>query len=173
MTKTKRLSAVVSIFLLLTWGCSSQPAINKTRFGKAKAAAQAVKAALASGASYQDSAERVEHLSAEISALKYEVTTKREKELLEAYSDLLGYYKDGLLLWKYKLEFASFDFMHKGRIYVSQDLEPVVWKYGLPTETHIYAPTHQRWNSVDEGSIKVIWANADSQLKIIENIENY
>ncbi len=173
MNKAKAFLVALSIVLVSVWGCTSQPAIDKSKFTGVKAAALTVKKALASGATYHESAERIERLSTEIDGLKDKVTTRREQELLEAYSDLAGYYRDGLLLWKYKLEFASFDFMLKGRIYVSQDIEPIVWKYGLPTETHVYAPTHQRWKSVSEDSIKTIWSNADSQLKVIENIENY
>lgn len=160
------------MFFLIV-ACSSQPAINKNKFAKVKAAALSVKSALAAGASYQESNDRVEHLSVEISELKNNVTTKQEKGLLEAYSDLLECYRDGLILWKYKLEFAVFDFMLKGRIYVAQDVEPIVLKYRLSTETHLYAPTHQYWKSIDEDSIRLIWINADSQMKLIETITNY
>jgi hypothetical protein len=34
------------------------------------------------------------------------------------------------MLWKYKMEFAPFDFVPKGRIYVSQD-ESIVFKYSF------------------------------------------
>jgi hypothetical protein len=173
VNKSKEFLAVLSIMFILTGACSSQPAINKNKFAKVKAAALDVKSAIAVGASYQESTDRVGHLSVEINELKDKVTTKQEKELLEAYSGLLGFYRDGLLLWKYKLEFAFFDFVLKGRIYVTQDIEPIVLKYRLSTETHLYPPTHQYWKSIDEDSILLIWSNADSQLKIIENITNY
>jgi hypothetical protein len=171
--KSKEFLAALSIMFFLIGACSSEPAINKNKFAKVKAAALSIKTALAAGASYQESTDRVEHLSVEINELKDKVTTKQEEVLLNAYSDLLGFYRDGLLLWKCKLEFAFFDFVLKGRIYVSQDIEPIVWKYQLSTETHLYAPTHQYWKSIDEDSIRLIWSNADSQLKIIENITNY
>ena len=115
MNKSKEFLAALSVMFFLLGACSSQPAISKNKFVKVHAAALAVKTALASGASYQESTDRVEHLSAEISDLKDKVTTKREKELLDDYSDLLGSYRDGLLLWKYKLEFAFFDFVLKGK----------------------------------------------------------
>ena len=173
MDKSKKVLAALAIMLFLIGACSSQPTINKDKFSKVQAAALAIKAALAAGASYQESTDRVQHLAIEIDKLKDRVTTKQERVLLEAYSDLLGFYRDGLLLWKCKLEFAFFDFVLRGRIYVSQDIEPIVEKYRLSTETHLYAPTHQYWKSIDEDSIQVVWSNADSQLKIIENITNY
>ncbi len=173
MNRSKAFLAVWSIVFFVIAACSSQPAINKNKFVKVKSAAQAVKAAIASGASYKETADLVEHFSAEITTLKDSVTTNQEKELLDAYADLLGFYRDGLLLWKYKLEFAFFDFVLKGRIYVAQDIEPIVKKYRLSTETHLYAPTRQYWKSIDGDSIRIIWSNVDSQMKIIENIANY
>jgi hypothetical protein len=85
----------------------------------------------------------------------------------------LAIYRDGLLLWKYKIDFAPFDFVPKGRIYVGQDVEPIVFKYRFPTDSHMYQPTRQYWKSISEDSIRIIWSNADSQLKIIENMKNY
>jgi hypothetical protein len=88
--------------------------------------------------------------------------------VLKAYSTLLGIYQDGHMLWKYKMEFAPFDFVPKGRIYVSQDIEPIVFKYSFPVESHLYKPTHQYWKSISEDSIQIIWNNADNQFKIID-----
>jgi hypothetical protein len=161
------------IIFLLAASCSSEPGINKGKFTKLRGAAHAVKTSLAGGASYQQLTERVQNLSAGITALKDKAHSKEEKELLTAYSDLLAMYQDGLLLWKYKLEFAPFDFVPSGRIYVGQDVEPIVFKYRFPTESHLYQPTRQRWKSLSDDSIQIIWNNADAQLKIIENMTNY
>lgn len=132
-----------------------------------------MKTSLAAGAFYPQFAEKVQSLSAGITALKDKVTSNEDKELLNAYADLLTMYQDGLLLWKYKLEFAPFDFVPKGRIYVGQDVEPIVFKYRFPVESHLYQPTRQRWKSLSEDSIQIIWRNVDAQLKIIENMTNY
>ena len=161
------------VFFFLAASCSSRPGIDKGKFTQLDRAALTVKTSLASGASYRRLTELVQGLSVEIASVKTKVATKEEKELLEAYSDLLAMYRDGLLLWKYKLEFAPFDFVPKGRIYVGQDVEPIVFKYHFPTESHLYQPTRQRWKSLPEDSIQIIWSNADSQLKIIENMKNY
>ncbi len=165
--------AIVLMIFLIGTSCSTEQGIDKGKFAKLHGAAHAVKTSLAGGASYQQLAERVQALSGEIVALQGKVRSREEKELLNAYSDLLAMYKDGLLLWKYKLEFAPFDFVPKGRIYVGQDVEPIVFKYHFPTESHLYQPTGQRWKSLPEDSIRIIWSNADTQLKIIENMTNY
>jgi hypothetical protein len=161
------------VLLLLVASCSYETRIDKGKFAKVSGTAHAVKTSIAGGASYHQLAQQIQNLSAEITALKGKVTAKQEKELLDTYSDLLSMYQDGLLLWKYKLEFAPFDFVPKGRIYVGQDVEPIVFKYRFPVESHLYQPTHQQWKSLSEDSIRIIWSNADTQLKIIENMTNY
>jgi hypothetical protein len=173
MKKRESFFVILSIFFLLTGGCSSEPPINKSKFTKAYAAARAVKTSVAAGESYHQVADRVQQLSIEIAVLKERVSTREEKELLQDYADLLGIYRDGLVLWQYKLEFAFFDAQLRGRIYVGQDVEPIVEKYRFPTESHLYRPTGQYWKSIAGDSIGIIWQNADSQLKIIQNITNY
>ncbi len=165
--------ALLTILFLLTASCSLEPGIERSKFQKLSVSAHAVKAALSGGAPYPRLMELEQNLSAAIAESKNKVATKNEKELLDAYSDLLGMYKDGLLLWKYKLEFAPFDFVPRGRIYVGQDVEPIVFKYHFATESHLYQPTGQHWKSLSEDSIRIVWSNADSQLKIIENMTNY
>ena len=165
--------AVLLAIFFLNGACSFEPGFDKGKFAKLKVAAQAVKTSIATGESYQQVTGRVQQLAAEIAALKDKVPTQKEKELLDAYSDLLANYRDGLVLWKYKLDFAFFDSVLKGRIYVGQDVEPIVIKYRFPTESHLYEPTGQYWKSIPGDSIQIIWSYADSQLKTIENITNY
>lgn len=173
MKERKSLLLVLATIFFLIGACSYEHGINKSKFTKLNGAAGTVKTSIAAGASYQQVADRVQQLSIEITALKDRVTTKEENDLLEAYSDLLTIYRDGLLLWKYKVEFAFFDSVLKGRIYVGQDVEPIVLKYRFSTESHLYKPTGQYWKSIAGDSILIIWGNADSQMKIIENITNY
>jgi hypothetical protein len=173
MIKRKSFIVVLSIVFFLIGSCSFESGVNKSKFAKLDVAAHAVKTSLAAGASYQQVTDMVQQLAIEITALKDRVTTKEERELLTAYSDLLEMYRDGLLLWKYKLDFSSFESMLKGRIYVGQDVEPIVLKYRFSTESHLYKPTGQYWKSIPGDSIQIIWSNADSQLKIIEDMTNY
>ncbi|HXX58106.1 MAG TPA: hypothetical protein VEI96_08915, partial [Thermodesulfovibrionales bacterium] len=142
----------------------------KNKFEKVNLAARAVQNGVASGADYQQFGELLQKLSAEIMVGKRTVTSEEERELLKEYSDLLQMYQDGFLLWKYKREFSSHDFVPKGRIYVGQDVEPLVGKYRLLTESHIYGPTQQPWKSISEDSIRIIWSNANSQFDKIQKL---
>jgi hypothetical protein len=167
------LFSTLAFILLLTGACLSGTGIDKDKFKNSYTAAHEVKDSLAAGASYQQVADRIKHFSREIRALKDKVTTDEERELFDTYSDLLATYRDGLVLWKYKLDFSFFDSVLKGRIYVGQDVEPIVLKYRFSTESHLYKPTGQYWKSIPGDSIRIIWNNADSQLKVIEGISNY
>jgi len=173
MEKRKYLLTMLFVVCLLSGACSSEPGIDKGKFTKISAAAQGVKASIDAGASYQQVADCMQELSVKIADLKDQATTRRERDLLRAYSDLLAIYRDGLLLWRYKLEFPLFDSSLKGRIYVGQDVERIVLKYRFETQTHIYEPTGQSWKSIGENSIQKIWQDADFQLKAINNITNY
>ena len=166
------LAALLAI-LFLNAACSFEPEIDKGKFAPLKVAAQEVKTSIAANESYQQVTGRVQQLSAGIEALKDKVPTQKEKELLKAYSALLVNYQDGLVLWKSRLDFAFLNSVLKGRIYVGQDVDPIVMKYRFPTESHLYKPTGQYWKSIPEDSIQIIWSCADSQLKTIENITNY
>jgi hypothetical protein len=147
--------------------------LNREKFRKLSEAAQTVKTSRTAGASYQQFGEALQRLSDELTAVKGRVSSKKELELLHAYEALLGIYQDGHTLWKYKLEFAPFGFVPKGRIYVSQDVDPIAFKYNFPTESHLYGPTQQYWKSISEDSISIIWRNADFQHKVAEGILNY
>lgn len=126
--------------------------------------------AIDSGAGYQLFGEALHQLSEEVSLLKRTVMPGREEELFRVYDDLLTIFRDGQILWKYKAEFVYYGFVPEGMIYVGQDIEPIVAKYGIPTEAHLFKPTRQAWRSIPDSSIVVIWKNAHSRLTIIENI---
>jgi hypothetical protein len=163
---------LLMLIVCITGACSFEPDMDREKFKRVSGAAQAVKASLAAGASYEQFGRSLEALSGEIAALKGKAATRKEEKLLKAYATLAEVYQDGHTLWKFKLEFAPFGIVPEGRIYVSQDVEPIVFKYSFPVETHLYKPTGKYWKSISEDSIRIIWSNADSQLKIIEEIAN-
>jgi hypothetical protein len=169
----KSFFAVLWICGFIIGACSFEPEIDKGKFTQLQAAAQTVKSSIDAGESYQQVTGKVQQFDAGIAALKDSVRTQKEKELLHAYADLLAAYQDGLVLWRYKLDFAFFDFMLKGRIYVGQDVDPIVIKYRFPTQSHLYEPTGTYWKSISGDSIQKIWNIADSQMKTIYNITNY
>jgi len=168
MKKKENIIALFLVIVFITIGCSSEPEMDKNKFRKLDQAAQEVKASLNEKTSNQHFGELLQNLSSEITAVKSKSLSEKEMELLHAYSVLAGVYQDGYVLWKYKLEFAPFGIVPEGRIYVSQDVEPIAFKYNLPKESHLYKPTQQYWKSISEDSIQIIWNNADFQYKIIK-----
>ncbi|HKN18221.1 MAG TPA: hypothetical protein VJW95_00385 [Dissulfurispiraceae bacterium] len=166
-------SFLLALFFMCAACSSSAPELDKTKFNGVSGAAQAVKNTLESGAGYQAFDRSLEKLSVEITALKIRALTNREKELIKDYSDLYSTYHDGYILWKYKIEFTRYGFVPKELIYAGQDIEPIIEKYKIPVELHLYAPTQQSWKSIPESSLQMIWSNADSQMQIINNILTY
>jgi len=173
MKTPKSKFSILLLLLFFICSCASGPKFDKSKFETLYAAARAVQTSITAGESYQQVNEKEQQFAAAIGALKDKVQTQKEKELLDAYSDLLSTYRDGLVLWKYKLDFAFFDSVLKGRIYVGQDADPIVIKYRFPTKSHLYEPTGQYWKSISGDSIQIIWSNVDSQMKAIANITNY
>jgi len=173
----RRHTLIVSIWLLLVCAaCSSQideNRLDRNRFDRVNSTVQALQHSISSGEDYPQLGALVRQLSSEIDALNVSVTSRKERDIIEEYSELLKMYQDGFLLWKYRTEFSSHNFVPRGHIYVGQDVEPIVVKYRLPTETHIFEPTQQKWKSIPEDSIRIIWNNADAQVKIINTMLNY
>ena len=164
------------IISVISMACSFEqfePGIDKNKFAKLNASALAVKTSIDTGAGYQQVTDNAKILADEIKTMKYAAASKREKRLLEAYSDLLVIYRDGLLLWEYRDYFPHLAPELKGRIYVAQDVEPIIEKYRFSTESHVYKPTGQKWRSLPADSVRIVWKNADDQLVIINNITNY
>lgn len=168
---------IVGLWLLLVCvACSSQNDQNRfdrNRFDRVNSTVQTLQHSISSGKDYPQLGALIQQLSSEIETLNVSVTSRKERDLVQEYSELLKMYQDGFLLCKYRTEFSSHNFVPKGRIYVGQDVEPIVVKYRLPIETHIFEPTQKIWKSVAEDSIRIIWNNADAQVKIIDSILNY
>jgi hypothetical protein len=164
---------LLSSIMLFGSGCVSEPGIDKGKFSELNRTARDLKTSIASGKPCDAPDTLLQRLVSGIAALKNKTASKEESDLIEAYSRLLTTYKDGLLLCKYRTHLSQFQFVPKGRIYVVQELDPLVEKYGLPTESHLYRPTGAYWRSIAGDSIKVIWESAESQIKNIENMVNY
>jgi len=166
-----RLKSIFFVWLciiLISGACS--PKIDKNKFQNADRAARALQRSIGAGVKYQDFGELLQGLSDEVMVLEDTVKSKRERELADEYFSLLKMYEDGLLLWRYEKEFSGHNFVPPGRIYVGQDLEPIVTKYRLKTESHVFGPTRQSWKSISEDSIRTVWYNAGEQLKRIDTL---
>jgi hypothetical protein len=159
--------------MLFAPGCVSEPGIDKEKFSELNRIAQDLKTAITSGKPCDVPDTLLQKLASVTAALKNRTASKGEHDLIEAYSQLLTTYKDGLLLCQYQTPLSQFQFVPNGRIYVFQELDPLIQKYGLSTESHLYKPTGVYWRSIDGDSIKVIWESAEFQIKNIENMVNY
>ncbi len=164
--------AVLVIVVVFFGACSRGPGIDKARFAQVYAAARMVRKAVEAGASYERITALTGRFSSEIAKVSSGRATGEELQLLKAYSDLAAIYRDGLVLWKAQIDFSIFDSVLKGRVYVGQNVETLVSKYGFSTESHLYTPTQIYWKSIPADSIRIVWNNADSQLKIIDNLLN-
>ena len=163
----------LSAIALFTSSCSSEPGIDKNKFAELNRTLQEMKVAVASSDPCNVPNILEQQLDAGIRAVKDKARSKSERDLIAAYSNLLITYKDGLLLCQSRTHLSNFDFFPKGRIYVSQELDPLVEKYDLAVEKHLYKPTGQYMRSIDGNSILVIWDSVRFQIKNIENMTNY
>jgi hypothetical protein len=157
-------AALFALFFFFQ-SCSEQ--FDRGKFAAVDNAAREVKGSIAKG-DYRIFGDRVQKLAHEIGALRGKTASKREEELLDAYVFLHSIYHDGFLLWKYRTEFTRYGFVPQDLIYVGQDIEPIVERYKLKTESHVYEPTGQQWRSIPADSIRFVWASADSQLEKID-----
>jgi hypothetical protein len=164
---------LLSATMLFGPGCVSEPGIDRGKFSELNRTALDLQALLNAGKTCDMPDTLLQRLVSGMAALKDRTTSEAERNLLAAYANLLTTYKDGLLLCKYRTDLSQFKFVPKGRIYVFQELDPLVQKYDLSTESHVYRPTGLHWRSIDGDSIKVIWKSAEFQIKIIENMLNY
>ena len=161
---------VLSVFVLLAAACVEEPRLDKGKFAELNRTAQDLRSAINSGKRCEFPNELLERLASGTEALKSKVDSKPERDLLSAYSNLLAMYKDGLFLCQSRTHLTDFKFVPKGRIYVSQELDPIVDRYDLPVERHQYKPTGSYWRSIPEDSIGVVWERAEAEIKSIENM---
>ncbi len=165
--------ALLSAIMLSASGCVSEPGLDKGKFAELNRAAQDLKTEIRSGKRCEFPDTLLQRLASGTAALRGKTASKTERDLLSAYAHLLVIYKDGLLLCQSRTHLSDFEFVPKGRIYVTQELDPLVEKYDLPTERHLYSPTGKYWRSISGDSITVIWENAEAEIKNIENMMNY
>ncbi len=173
MTPKRSAMIVGCALLLFAAGCVSEPGLDKRKFAELDRAAQDLKAALSSGRPCEVPDDVLERLASETAALKDRTTSQAERDLLKAYADLAAISRDGQLLCRSRTHLTGFEFVPKGRIYVTQELDPLVEKYDLPTEKHMYKPTGLYWKSVSGDAITVIWKRAEVQIRNIEVMQKY
>jgi hypothetical protein len=164
---------LLSILILFVSGCVTEPDLDKGKFADLGRAAQDLKAAIDSNAICQAPDTLQERFSTGIAALKDRTVSTEERALLAAYAHLAETSRDGRLLCRYRTHLTKFPFVPKGRIYVTQELDPIVEKYDLPTEKHLYEPTETHWRSISDTSITAIWEHAREEIRNIETMVKY
>jgi hypothetical protein len=173
MRRNDIVKILLSAIMLMSLGCAWEPGIDKGKFSELNRTAQQLQTSISSDKPCDIPDTLLQKLDTGIAAVKDKTASKGERDVIAAYSRLLATYKDGVLLCQYRTQMKQFEFVPRGRIYVFQELDPLVDKYGLSTERHLYAPTGVHWKSIAADSIKVIWESAAVQLKNIETMVNY
>jgi hypothetical protein len=164
---------LLATIILFGQGCVSEPGMDKGKFSEVNRIAHDLQTSITPDKPCDVPEALLQKLASGTAALKNMTASKAEREVVEAYSRLVTTYQDGLLLCQCQTRLNNFQFVPKGRIYVFQDLDPLVDKYDLSTENHLYKPTGVRWRSISGDSIKMIRKSAENQLKNIENMVNY
>ena len=173
MRRDRMIAFVLSAVVLFISACESEPGIDKAKFAELNRTAQAIKLAIASSDPCNVPDILEQKLDAGIAAMKDKANSKAERDIVAAYANLLTILRDGMLLCRSRAHLSNFEFFPKGRIYVSQELDPLVEKYSLSVERHLYEPTGQYMRSIDSNSILIIWDSMRVQIKTIENMINY
>ncbi len=159
--------------ILLLASCALEPSLDRAKFAGLNKAAQELKAAIKSGKSCESAGSLSMELSSGTAALQKRTSSKADRDLLSAFAHLSAITKDGVLLCQSRSLLSGFPFLPKGRIYVSQELDPIVEKYDISTQTHVYGPTGKHWRSISDDSISIVWGSAEAEIQHIENMVKY
>ncbi len=159
--------------ILFASACINEAGIDKTKFAELYKTAQEIKTAIQSNNRCGAPDSLAERLASGTAALRDKTVSKPERDLLAAYADLLAIYQDGLLLCRSRGTLSGFQFVPRDRIYVTQELDPIIEKYGLPVERHVYKRTGTYMKSIPGDSIAKIWESAGAEIRNIENMVNY
>jgi hypothetical protein len=172
----RQYAAVITLLTTLmftAFGCTTEQGLDKGKFAELHRAAQDLKSAINSGKGCETPDALLQRFVSGTTALKDKMASDDERDLLSAYSHLVTTCQDAQLLCRSQTILTGFEFVPKGRIYVTQELDPLVEKYDLRTERHLYKPTGKYWKSISGDAVRVVWEQAAFEIKNIENRENY
>ncbi len=162
---------LIASFVLIA--CRSEPGLDKAKFSDLTRASQDLKTAIKAGKACEAAGDIVQRITAGTTALQGKTASKAESDLLSAYLHLLAVEKDAQLLCQSRSLLSNFPFLPKDRIYVPQELDPIVEKYDLATEKHLYKPTGKYWKSIAADSVSVVWQAAEAEIQHIDNMVKY
>jgi hypothetical protein len=167
------LPALVGALTLFAVACIPENRVDRNKFAALNQTALELKTVITSSRPCDVPDALVQKLASGIASVKDKTASMAEREVIAAYSNLLTTYKDGMLLCRSRTHLTQFTFVPKGRIYVTQEIDPIVERYDLATEKHLYKPTGQTWRSIDGNSMLVIWESAVSQTQNVDFLVNY
>ena len=150
----KTLMALCGAVLLLI-SCSS--GIDKAKFADLRKDADAIVKDLDQKADYLTYEEHILSLSSHLLTAEQMMSTPQEKSLAARYRAFLTVCQDALLFWNYRAESSLYPWVPKGRVYVGDDLKPVVLKYAIPMQQHYLQLTDRRWESAPAESLDLIF----------------
>jgi hypothetical protein len=164
--------SILLLTMMLT-ACNWEPGIDKSKFADLNRTVEEIKTFVTAGKGCDLPEAVTERLDAEIAIAKTRASSISERDLVTALSRLSMICKDGHLVCRSRTLLKEFKFVPAGRIYVPQELDPVIERYGFSTQRHLYRPTAQYWRSISTDSIRTIWDVAGQQIRNIENLEKY
>jgi len=156
------------ILALLLASCTFEPGLDKEKFAELDSASKDLKAAYSVGDHCNIPGSVSLRLASGAAALEGRTVSKAERDLLAAYKNLAAIAGDAMLLCRSRGQLAGFRFMPAGRIYVTQELDPLVERYDLAIERHPYKPTGAYVKTIAGDSVLVIWDRAES---VMQNID--
>lgn len=160
------------IAAILSASCLSEPSLDKAKFSGLDRTARNLRAAPGGDwCSLPDSV--VQQLSADVAALRGKSLSQPDRALLSAYGNLAVMAADLRLLCRSRSQLAAFGIIPRGRIYVNQEIDPVVERYGLATERHRYPATGAYLKSISADAIKMINDRMQDELKKIDVLLKY
>jgi hypothetical protein len=173
MRQSTVIITLISAIVVFTSGCTTEPGLDKAKFAELNKVSGELKAAIGSGKPCELPDTLVQRFTTGTAALEGKTTSTAERDLLSAFAHLLTTYQDGLLLCRSRTVLANFEFVPRGRIFVTQELDPLIEKYDLTVEKHVYKPTGKEWKSISADAMRVVWEQAAFEIKNIENRVKY
>lgn len=162
--------AILIILVLFIIGCA--PKINKNKFENVNRATKSIEGAIKVGVNYQKFSELLQNMATEIAITKDQIKTEEEKGLLNNYDSILEIYQESALVWQNKIGCVAYDWIPVGQIYVEANLEPIVSKYNLTTETHTVPYIGKKFKTISGDAIQIIWEKARIQIDSVNAILN-